>query len=230
MTLPPLLDFPEACKKASELNQQRSCFLSLGSRQPFLGNLPEQFTITVACTKAAKKRGQYAKALGHFTRDNWFAVLLSQPTSVYGSEATEMIFTMNPLFKKHIKENIDIYRYEMFMRAIKSWDQGFNNLSQSEVLTNYLGWRLSERVGIIVRKHLYDRLHECGSFTSATAWLFKHSINIQSKEEMSPLPSCYTRVIRSHLSAAQNILCWVFGHQELPPIKALDEVLHSHIA
>lgn len=230
MTIPTLIDFDNAYREACKLNNERSCRLDISNRTPFLGDIPQQFTMVVSCTKAAKKRGQYAKALAEFTRDNWYAVLLSQPSFYYGKDATEMIFTMNPIFKTHIEHNIDKYRYDLFMRKIQSWDQGFSNLKSRNVLTNYLGWDMSKRVEIIIKKHLYDRLHECGSFAQATTWLFKNSTVMQDRSDRSPLPMCFQEVARTHLSTAQNILCSVFGDQSTPRVKSLDEVLLSHIS
>lgn len=230
MTIPTLIDFENARRTASDLNRQRSCFLKISDTQPFLGNIPSQFKMTVSCTKAAKKRGQYAKALGEFTDNNWFAVLLEQPTSYYGKEATEMIFTMNPIFKTHIEQNIDQYRYTLFMRKIQSWDKGFNNLKSNQILTNYLGWDLSGRVETIIKKHFYDRLSECGSFASASIWLFQNSNAVlEPRSDRSPLPSCYTEVLRSHLKVAQNLFCSVFGSPNVPRVQSLEDVILGHI-
>lgn len=230
MSMPTLIDFNKARNEARQLNNERSCHLDISNIVPFVGDLPQQFTMTVVCTKAAKKRGQYAKALQQFTGDNWFAVLLEQPTTWNGRPASELIFTMNPTFKAHIESNIDAYRYDMLMEKIKGWDQGFNNLKMdASLLTNYLGWELSKRVEIITKKHLYDRLVECGSFASATTWLFQNSNSMLDTRNRSPLPMCYQEVLRQHLSTAQSILCSIFGRAPTPRVRTLDEVILSHI-
>jgi hypothetical protein len=226
-----MIDFKHAQREAGKLRNERSCSLFIKDEKLLVGDIPYQFTMIVSCTKAAKKRGQYAKALGQFTQDNWYAVILEQEATLYGQKAKELVFSMNPTFRKHIENNLDEYRYKRFMFQIKDWDRGFTNLQMNpNLFTTYLGWTITEQIEIIIKKHLYDRLDECGSFDSALCWLIANNNKILNNGQPSALPECYTPSIRSHLIQAQNILCSVLGHPPTPRVTQLEEVLLSHIS
>lgn len=228
MSLPKLIDFNQAVNNAERFNRNRSCYLHINNQQELLSDIPHQFSVMVRSTKAAIKRGDLKRAFAEFTRDQWYAIMLSQPTTnQWGHSATEYVFTMNPSYKKTIEANLDEYRYQYLLEKLESWNNpSIRKIDPKELLTDYVGWDVRNLVNGHLKHYLYHRVLECGNFPSVVCLLFRYLVGGELNQT---LPTAFTKTIHASLQELQSHINRTFGKNlNIPYHENLDNIIRKN--
>lgn len=226
MTTPQLINFPQASDIACrEIDRNRSCHSKISNVTYILGDTPSQFTIEIAVTKAARKRGSLGRALAEFTRNQWYGVLLEKPSLLWGKPSTEYIFTMNPTYQKEIEHNIERYRYEQLLNRISDWNAQTlpSNIKASDVLTQYLGWGVRGSLDTIVKKALYDTVSKCSDINEVIMTTFAYYQALPN--ETLKLNTAIKGLMTDNIGQLYGQINYVFGSPQQPPRIHLEDAI-----
>lgn len=205
-----LINYTEAKSLAMRhIQNNRMSNVQIENEVPFLHNIPESFSMNLFTTKAAIKRGVVKNAFGFFERDQWFSVILSEPTTLWGKPSTRYYFQINPSYKKEIEDNLEVAQYEVFMNLIRDYEStSLPTLELANVLTGYWGWDTRNKVQKIVNHFLWEHYDShCSRMTDVVHATFNFWVYAESLiDEPQCMPSVFNPLVRNTLKNINHII------------------------
>lgn len=205
-----LINYTEAKRLAMQIIQSnRMSNVQIENEVPFLHNIPESFSMNLYTTKAAIKRGVVKNAFGFFESDQWFSVILSEPTTLWGKPSTRYYFQINPSYKKEIEDDLEVAQYKVFMNLIRDYESTpLPTLELANVLTGYWGWDTRNKIQRIVNQFLWEHYDShCNRMTDvvhATLNFWSHAESLIDQPQC--MPSVFNELLRKTLKNLNQII------------------------